>query len=328
VESIPGVMAASLSLGLPLEGAQIGMPFQLANHPRVPDAQSPMAPFELVSDGFFQVMGITLRTGRYFTQHDTENSAPVAIVNEAFAQHYLPDENPVGKRLLMQSLVPGNKEAGPVSAREIVGVVANVRYQGLDDKRIVSEIYVPLMQSPWPGVALALRTARDPSGAAQAARAALAQVDPDVPVTSVKTMDQIAADSLTQSRVQTWLIGSFAGVALIMAALGIYALISYSVAQGTHDLGVRMALGADRSDILRVVLWRAISLTAAGLLLGSVATLALTRLLSSLLFQVEPTDFWTLIIVSLVLAAVALLAGAVPAIRASRIDPLAALRCE
>jgi putative ABC transport system permease protein len=203
-----------------------------------------------------------------------------------------------------------------------------VKYQGLSEKRPSPEIYVPLDQSPWPGAALILRTQGNPLSAAQSAREAMAKVDPEVAITAVKSMDQVADDSLSAARLRTWLIGSFAVVALIMAALGIYALISFSVTQSTHGLGVRMALGADRGNILRLVLSQAMILTAGGLVLGLGGAFVLTRLLSSLLFQVAPDDPLTLAAVCVLLALVALLAGLIPAVRASRLDPMAALRVE
>lgn len=327
--SIPGVEGAGLSLGLPLQGAQIGMQFELAAHAKAPNA-STLAPFEIVSPDFYRIMAVPLRKGRYFSEHDDENAPRVAIVNEAFVRRYLPGEEPLGKKLLMQSLISGSKDAGPATAWEIVGVIANVRYKGLNEKRPVPEIYVPLMQSPWPGAALILRTASEPTSVMQAARIVLTRVDPEVPLTSVKTMDQITADSLSQPRLRAWLIGGFAAIALIMAALGIYALISYSVAQGTHDLGVRVALGADRGQIVLLVLARGLLLTAGGLLPGLAGALALTRLLASfsLLFQVQPNDPWTFAAISLLLVVVAFVAGLVPAVRASRIDPVVALRGE
>jgi putative ABC transport system permease protein len=327
--SLPAVEGAGLSLGLPLQGAQVGMPFQVASH-AAPSNLSTFAPFEMVSPDFYRIMEIPLRKGRYFTERDDENAPPVAIVNEVFVRRYLPDEEPIGKKLLMQSLISGSKDVGPATAWEIVGVIANVRYKGLDEKRAVPEIYVPLMQSPWPGAALILRTASEPTSVTQAARIVLARVDPEVPLTSVKTMDQITADSLSQPRLRTWLIGGFAAIALIMSALGIYALVSYSVAQGTHDLGVRVALGANRGQIVRLVLTRGLLLTVGGLVPGLAGALVLTRLLASfsLLFQVEPDDPWTFAAISLMLVLVALVAGLIPAIRASRIDPVTALRAE
>ena len=326
--SIPGVLNASLSLGLPLEGAQVIMPFQIASHPHLPDAQAPGAPLEMVSSDFFRNLGIGLRKGRYFSEHDSEDAPRVAIVNEAFTRRYLPGEEPLGKRLLMQTLIAASREVGPVNSWEIVGVVADVKYSGMNAKRATPEMYLPLMQSPWPGAALSLRTSGEPLIVTQAARTALTRLNPDVPVSAVRSMDQIAADSLMQSRVQTQLIGGFAAVALMMAVLGIYALISYSVTQGTHDLGVRIALGADRADVLGLVLARGAVLTGTGLAVGLAGALALTRLLSSLLFQVEPGDPWTFLSATVLLALVATVAGLVPAIRASRINPVLALRIE
>ena len=327
--SLPAVEGAGLSLGLPLQGAQVGMPFQVASH-AAPSNLSTFAPFEMVSPDFYRIMAIPLRKGRYFTGRDDENAPRVAIVNEVFVRRYLPDEEAIGKKLLMQSLISGSKDVGPATAWEIVGVIANVRYKGLNEKRAVPEIYVPLMQSPWPGAALILRTASEPTSVTQAARIVLARVDPEVPLTSVKTMDQITADSLSQPRLRAWLIGGFAAIALIMSALGIYALISYSVAQGTHDLGLRVALGANRGQIVRLVLTRGLLLTAGGLVSGLAGALVLTRLLASysLLFQVEPDDPWTFAAISLMLVLVALVAGLIPAVRASRIDPVMALRAE
>jgi putative ABC transport system permease protein len=323
---IQGVTKASLSIGLPVQGATLFMPFWIASHPRT--VSQPFAPFEMVSQGFFHNLGIPLK-GRGFTEWDKEDAPRVAIVNDAFVKRYLPGEDPIGKRLLMQTLIPGSRQAGGAVPWEIVGVCATVRDRALGEKRPSRpEIYVPIQQSPWPGAALILRTKQDPLSVAQAARETMAKVDPEVAITAVKTMERIADDSLADSRLRTGLIASFAAMALIMAALGIYGLISYSVEQSTHDMGVRMALGAGRGEILRLVVMQAMRLTLGGLVLGLGGALALTRLLSSLLFQVTPTDPLTLAAVSALLAAVALLAGLIPALRASRLDPMAALRVE
>jgi putative ABC transport system permease protein len=273
-------------------------------------------------------MGIPLIKGRGFTERDNDSAPRVAIVNDTFVKKYLPGEDPVGKRLLMQSVIAGTRQVGAAVPWEIIGVCATIKYQGLSEKQPSPEIYVPLAQSPWPGAALVLRTNGEPLSVAHSVREALANVDPEVAIAAVKTMDQIAEDSLAAARLRTWVIGSFAAVALIMAALGIYALISYSVAQRTHDIGVRMALGASRGEILRLVISQAVALVAGGLVLGLAGALALTRLLSSLLFQVTPTDPLTLAAVSVLLALVALLASLIPALRASQLDPMAALREE
>ena len=327
VGAIPGVQSASVSMSLPLRGTSFGMPFLIASHPQVPISEAPGAPYELVSHDYFRTMGIGLHKGRFFTERDNEGAPPVAIVNETFVKQYLPKEGPLGQRLLVEELVTGKTQLGPPIAWEIVGVIKDVKFGGLNSDG-VPVIYVPLMQSPWPSGVLGLRTAVDPASLTQAVRATLAQLDRNMPVTSVKTMDQIVTESMSQSRVQTWLIVVFAAVALVLAALGIYGVISYSVAQGTHDMGLRIALGASAADVLRLVLGRAMLLTVAGLLAGVAGALALTRLLTSLLFGVKPTDPWTYVAVSLLLALVALVAGFVPARRATRIDPVIALRSE
>ena len=328
VSSIPGVRGTSLSMGLPLQGASFGMPFQIASHPQVPISEAPGEAYELVSHDFFRTMGIALRKGRFFTERDNENGPPVSIVNEAFVKKYMANEEPIGQRLLVEELITGKTQLGPPIAWQIVGVIGNVKFGGLGEKDAVPVIYVPIMQSPWAGAALTLRTAGDPMSMAQTVRTVLAQVDRDMPVTAVKTMEQIMMDSMSQSRMQTWLIAVFAGVALALAALGIYGVMSYSVAQATHDMGIRIALGASAANVLKIVLGRGLLLTAAGLLVGIAGALALTRVLASLLFNVKATDPWTFAGVSVLLAGVALVAGFIPARRATRIDPVAALRFE
>jgi len=325
--AIPGVRSASISMSLPLQGTNFGMPFQIASHPQVPVSEVPGAPYELVSYDYFRTMGITLRKGRFFDERDNEHGAPVAIVNQAFVIKFLPKEEPLGQRLLVEELITGKTQLGPPVAWQIVGVIGDVKFGGLNSEP-TPVIYVPIMQSPWPGGALALRTATEPVSLAQTVRAALGQLDADMAVTSVKTMDQIVAESMTQSRTETWLIGGFAIVALAMAVLGIYGVMSYSVAQGTHDIGIRLALGAGTGVVLKQVLLKAMLLTGAGLAIGLAGAFALTRVLSSLLFNVKATDPWTFAAVSLLLAVVALVAGFIPARRATRIDPVVALRFE
>ncbi len=325
--AIPGVRSASVSMGMPLQGTGFGMPFQIASHAQVPISEAPGAPYELASHDFFRTMGMTLRKGRFFTERDDETAPHVAVVNESFVKQYLAKEEPLGQRLLVEEIVTGQRKLGPPIAWEIVGVVADAKFGGLND-RGVGVIYVPLLQSPWPGGRLALRTSVEPMSVAQSVRVALARLDRDMPLTNVKTMDQIVIDSMSASRTQTWLLGVFAAVALVMAALGIYGVMSYSVAQGTHDMGIRMALGAGVRDILVLVLRKGLLLTAAGLAAGLAGAFGLTRLLSSLLFNVQPTDPWTFTAVSLLLALVAMVAGYIPARRAARVDPVEALRFE
>jgi putative ABC transport system permease protein len=327
VASIPGVLDASISMSLPLQGAAFGMPFQIASHTQVPISEAPGAPYELVSHGYFHTMGIALKEGRTFTERDDENGPPVAIVNETFVKQYLPKEAPLGQRILVEELITGKTQLGKPIAWEIVGVIKDVKFGGLNSSG-VPVIYVPILQSPWPAGALSLRTATEPMSVAQAVRLALAQLDRDMPITGVQTMEQVLINSMSQSRVQTWFFGSFALVALALASLGIYGVMSYSVAQSTHDMGLRIALGAQERDVLKLVISKSMLLTGAGLLVGIGGALALTRLLSSLLFAVKPTDPWTFAAVSLLIALAALIAAYIPARRATRIDPLIALRFE
>lgn len=327
VRALPGVRAASISMSLPLQGSYFGMPFQIASHPAVPVAERPGAPYQLVTDDYFRTMGITLRKGRFFAERDDESAPRVAVVNETFVRRYLPKEEPLGQRLLIEQLLSGKRELGPMVPWEIVGVMANVKFGGLNSDE-VPEIYVPLMQCTWPGGVLALRTALEPSSMAQAARAVVQSLDRDMPVTDVKTMQQIAVESVAQSRLQAWIVGVFAAVALILAALGIYGVMSYSVAQSTHEMGIRLALGARPADLLKMTIRKGMVIAAIGLAIGLAGAFALTRVLASLLYAVKPSDPLTYVTVSVLLLAVAALATYIPARRAARVDPIIALRWE
>jgi putative ABC transport system permease protein len=327
VAALPGVRAAGLSSSLPLQGWSFGMPFEIEGQAPRPKAELPAAHFQMVSPGYFRAQGIALRKGREFTERDNEAGPPVALVNETFVRRYLANEEPLGKRVRVEALISGQQKLGPPIAWEIVGVIGEVKVSSLRSDG-EAEIYVPCWQSTWPGSALSIRTATEPMSLAQAVRTAIQSVDKDLPVTGVRTMEQVVAASVTQPRFFAGLITVFAGLALLLAALGIYGVMSYAVTQRTHEMGIRAALGARQRDLLRMVVGQGMLLAAIGLAIGLAGAFGLTRLLTSLLFGVSATDPLTFIAVSLLLAAVAFAASYLPARRAARVDPMVALRYE
>jgi putative ABC transport system permease protein len=324
--SIPGVRSASISLGGAPWETEIAGAFDIAGHPRISSSEIRAAAFETVSEDYFRTMGIALRRGRFFTAGDHENGPRVAVVNQTFVSMYLPKDEPLGQKLLISELT-GTRQIGRQIGMEVVGVAADVKYGG-PTANSVPFIYMNAMQSPLANSALALRTSAEPMSVAKNVRAALAQIDRDTPVTRVRSMEQIVVDSMAQPRTQAWLMGVFGAIALALAAVGTYGVMSCSVAQSTHDMGIRMALGASTWDVLRLVLRKAILLTGVGLLAGLAGAIALTRVLSSLLFHVKPTDPWTFAAVSLLMVLVSLVAAFIPARRATHVDPVVALRFE
>jgi putative ABC transport system permease protein len=277
------------------------------------------------SDDYFQTMGIPLVSGRYFDARDTADSPPVVIVSEALARKYWPGEDPVGKRITFNR-VPNTQD--PLW-REIVGVVGHVRNESLEGESR-GQYYVPYAQRPNnTDLFLVVRTdAADPAALAPAVRGAVAGVDRDLPVYRVTTMEKLVAESLMQRRFAMFLFGVFAALALALAVVGLYGVMSYGVAQRTHEIGLRMALGAQSRDVLRMVVGQGMLLVAIGLGLGLVSALLLTRLMESLLFGVSAADPATYAGIALLLAAVAFLASYLPARRATKVDPMVALRYE
>ena len=253
-------------------------------------------------------MRIPLLKGRFFNDQDTETSAKVVIVNESFARRYWPDEDPVGKRVM------GNSRSG---GRTIVGVVGDVHGIGLNEE-IRPEVFMPYLQNPTRGLSIAVRTEADPLGMVAAVRSQVQAVDSAQPVANVMTMNQHLAQSVSEPRFNMLLLGVFAVLALVLAAVGIYGVMSYTVAQRTHEIGIRMALGAQQTDVVRLIVRQAMVLTVSGVVIGLVAAFALTRVMESLLFGVSATDPATFALISLILIGVALGACSVPARRASQ----------
>jgi putative ABC transport system permease protein len=264
--------------------------------------------------------------GRWLAETDAPRTLPVAVINETMAKRYFKNDNPIGKRLLIQQIIPGQPALGPEIPWQVVGVIADEKTYSLDGSS--AGLYVSYKQSPSTRTALVVRGAIDPVHLVKSIETAVWQVNKNQAIDDVKTLDQIKSDSLGENRLRTILLGTFAGLGLLLSAIGVYGVISYSVAQRTHEIGVRAALGASRWAQLGLVLKSGMALTAAGLAIGLLGALGLTRLLSSLLFGISPRDPWTLLLVSAVLAIVAAAACFIPAHRAARIDPLVALRHE
>jgi predicted permease len=328
VASIPGVQSASIATLIPLSGSENEIPFWLGRGLQPPQEQMSWAMFYIGTPDYLRAMGIPLREGRFFTDQDTLASTPVVVIDDVMAKHLFPGQDAVGKQISLMVL-------GPV---QIVGVVGHVKHWGLDSDdtaKIRDEIYFPFMQVPdkfmagsVAGLTLALRTAPDPLSVVSAVRAQVAGPTEDQPIYGVQTMEEIISGSLAERRFTMLLLIIFASTALVLAAVGIYGVMSFAVSRRTHELGVRLALGASRSEILRLVVGEGMVLAAIGTAVGLAAALALTRLMASLLYGVRPADPATLAAVSLLLAGIALLACYIPAWRATKVDPLVALRYE
>jgi putative ABC transport system permease protein len=327
VEALAGVERAAVSSTLPLRGWNIGMPFSIEGRAAQAAAELQGALFQIISPGYFQAMGIPLLKGRGLTEQDTSQAPHVAVINQVMVSRFFAKEDPIGKRLMTESLISGREQLGPTVLWEIVGIAGNVKDSGLREQESPA-IYVPSAQSPWPFMSLAVRTRTDPVGMVSAVKSAIREVDPDQPVTDVKTMDQIVAESLSQPRFWVMLLGLFAVIAWVLAAVGIYGVLSYSVTERTHEIGIRMALGAERRDVLRLVIGQGMVLILMGVGIGLAGAFGLTRLMSSLLYSVTATDPVTFLVVSLLLTAVACLACYIPARRATKVDPMVALRYE
>ena len=319
VRSLPGVEAVGAVAPLPLSGNGISFSFNVIGRPEPPPGQGLSASARFITPDYFRALGIPLRKGRAFTDQDKAGTPPVLIVNEAFARRYFPDEEPLGKRLRLGY----NRLEG-----EIVGVVGDVRGTSLSVPGS-PEYYIPEAHGAWSDMSLVVRTSTsDPSAFAPALRAAVGEMDKEQPLYDVRPMSALVARSVARQRFSMTLIAIFAGLALALAAVGIFSVMSFLVAQRTHEIGIRMALGAQPRDILRMVVGHGMTLTLVGVGLGLLAAFALTRLMVSLLYQVSATDPFVFGGIALLLPLVALLACYVPARRATRVDPMVALRYE
>jgi putative ABC transport system permease protein len=321
--ALPGVQSSATISNLPMGGDNASASFAIEGQ-NVPEGQpSPHGDSHVVSQDYFRTLGIPLVQGRVFEPGDGPDATQVAAIDQVLADRYWPKGDALGHR--MRLFFEGSDDK-PVW-RTIVGVVGHVKKYGLDG-RVKEQYYMPSTQMPRRGMTLVLRTATDPASLIGAVRGALRDLDGGLPMFRVETMEQVVDDTLVTRRFSMLLLGTFAAVALVLAAVGLYGVISYSVAQRTREIGIRMALGARSGDVVRMVVRHGLTLTAIGLTLGVGAALGLTRFLASLLFAVPPNDAPTFLAIAAILAGVAAAASFLPARRASRIDPMRALRDE
>ena len=323
---VPGVVGVAGTSVMPFGGSWSTGSFEIEGYTAPENQPGPWGDIRVVSPQFFEAMRIPLLRGRYLSEEDRADSRPVAVIDQEFVRRYYPNENPIGKRFTF-----GPPDGVTDSTRnewiEVVGVVGHTAHEGLDaDPRI--QLYLPYRQATFPFMAVAARTTGSPDRYVNLVRQAVRSVDPDQPISAVSNMDELLSRSVGQRRLSMMLLSFFSGIALVLASIGIYGVMSYSVTQRSRELGVRIALGADRGDVLRLVLRQGMRLALIGIGIGLAAALALTRLIESQLYGVAATDPGTFVAVAAVLAATALLANLIPAIRAMRMDPAMVLREE
>jgi putative ABC transport system permease protein len=320
LQAIPGVESAAIVNYLPLSGWSGWQDFTIEGRPPVTGAAVPSGGFQVASDDYFKAMGIQLIAGRTFTPRDNEAAPPVAAINQTLAQRYWAGQNPIGQRIIVPA------ESGP-KALEIVGVVADIRAAGLEEP-VEGELYVPLAQNPSAILGLVLKTQMEPATLAGQLRAAVWSVDPEQPVTFVMPLEELASESLAFRRAGMILAGAFGGLALVLAAIGIFGVLSYSVSRRTREIGIRMALGATRTEVASRIMREGLVMTAVGIGIGVFAALGLSSFMRSVLFEVKPGDPLTYVAVAAILLAVAAMATLIPARRATGVDPLIALRAD
>ena len=319
VENLPGVVAAGASTAPPMNavGIDFDLPFDIDGQQPHEPGKAPQADYRVVTPGYLGVMGIPLLRGRALTDADRQGVPRVMMINETMARRFFAGEDPIGRRVRI-----------PIGDwHEVIGVVGNIRHRGLDSEQR-PEVYVSYHQKMLGGMVLVAKTAGDPHDLAKPVERQVFALDPELAVTRITTMAELVSDSVAKRRFNMLLLGSFAGLALVLAVIGIYGVISYTVSRRTREIGVRMAMGARRRDVVRMVLLDGLALAGAGVAIGTVGAFAVTRLLDSLLFEISPADPVTFVGVPLVLLAASLVACYLPALRATRVDPVLALRYE
>ena len=319
VGSLPGVQKVGGVDIVPFSSGYNGLTFQIVGQTPFPKGQEPYSELRIATPGYFDAIGTALRSGRLFGDHDDAKAAPVILINETFARRFLPRQQPIGQRI--------DFGGGEKAVREIVGVVADVKNDDFDEQPDPA-VYVPHAQNPSRTMSLVIRATQDPTRLASAVRSEVQALDPSLPVSNIKTVSQMIDERISAKRLMTYILAVFGLTALLLASVGIYGVMSYAVTQRTQEIGIRMALGARAIDVLKLVVRNGMSLALIGMAIGLAGAYALTRLLANLLFHVTPTDSLTFAAVSLSLILVALLACYIPARRATKVDPLVALRYE
>lgn len=317
LQTIPGVQSAAAISRLPLTPGNSSRSLNLEG--QTAPSEGFNADYRVISPGYFRSMGIPLLTGRDVDESDHNRSAGVAIVNDTLARRFWTNETALGKRVRI--------EGDQNQWMEIVGIVGDVKHFGLESQ-VKPEIYIPYFSDPWPFMTVVVRSKSDPAALSAAIRSDVWAVDKDIPIPDIRTMDQLLSTSISRPRFNMLLLGIFAAIALVLSAVGVYGVMSYSVVQRTHEIGIRMALGAAKSDVLRLVVGQGMRLLLVGIGLGLAAALVLTRVLTTMLFGVAPSDPTTFVLIPVLLAGVSLAACVIPARRATKVDPIVALRYE
>jgi putative ABC transport system permease protein len=334
VRTLPAIDAVGLNSAVPLEGGGFESPVIAEGQPMPsPDRPGTQTLFQASSPEYFRAMGIQVLEGRTFTDRDTADSTPVAVVDELLARKFFPDTDPIGKRIAFEFTGHNAADSKPLW-REIIGVVRHVRHYGMATEPPFVQVYTPFVQLPYwmldrrPSMALVARTTLPPEAVAASIRREVSSIDRDIPVFAVQTMEGYVAQNTEQPRLSVMLLTGFGALALLLSVVGIYGVLSYSVSQRTQEIGIRMALGATRRDVLGLVVGHGMLLTAIGIAIGLAASSVVTRSMAALLFQVSPHDPATFVVIAALLGSVALVASVLPGLRATRVSPIQALRYE
>jgi putative ABC transport system permease protein len=324
LKALPGVENAAFVAPMPFSGAEIGGDFRFDGHPIPEPGQEPVANVRNVTPEYFQTIKIPLLKGRYFSEQDQRGNAGVAIVNDTFARRYFANENPLGQRINELGV---NQNQGDPKQYEIVGVVGDVHHNSLT-RSATPELYLPHQQNSWAWGNFLVRTTNDTSVLTRSFEDTIRSTDKTIPITRVRPLTAAISDTISQPRFYALLFGLFGATGLLLTVTGIYSVISYTVSHHTREIGIRMALGAQGRDVLKLIVGKGMLLTVIGIALGLLGAFGITRVMQALLFDVSATDWVTFTAVATLLAFVGLLAAAIPARRATKVDPLVALRYE